>query len=293
MPRPRGEGNMFTEFISADCDLLKTFHIQLLEGRDFDCSSPNDTLDVYRTGSYNLLPRVSILLNETAVRELGLESPLGKELNYSALQGTVIGVVKDMHNRSLHYPIKPMVIQYSEYAEQLVVAYQSGHEAEVLAYLRTAWEKLTAKSEFTYLFLNDHLHQLYAADEKLMKMTTWFAGLAIVLSCLGLFGMAVFSIERRMKEIGIRKVLGASMSGIVALLSKDFIRLVLIAIVLASPIAWYMMNRWLEAFAYRIDIQWWMFALGAVLAVIIAFATVSVQTVRAAMANPVKSLRTE
>lgn len=293
MPRPRGEGNMFTEFISADCDLLKTFRIQLLEGRDFDCSSPNDTLDVYRTGSYNLLPRVSILLNETAVRELGLESPLGKELNYSALQGTVIGVIKDMHNRSLHHPIKPMVIQYSEYAEQLVVAYQPSHEAEVLAYLRTAWEKLTAKSEFTYLFLNDHLHQLYAADEKLMQMTTWFAGLAIVLSCLGLFGMAVFSIERRMKEIGIRKVLGASVSGVVTMLSKDFVKLVLIANLLAWPVAWYAMNQWLQDFAYRIELGWLTFALAGGVALLIALLTVSAQAIRAALANPADALRYE
>lgn len=293
MPRPRGEGNMFTEFISADCDLLKTFHIQLLEGRDFDCSSPNDTLDVYRTGSYHLLPRVSILLNETAVRELGLESPLGKELNYSALQGTVIGVIKDMHNRSLHHPIKPMVIQYSEYAEQLVVAHQPGHEAEVLAYLRTAWEKLTARSEFTYLFLNDHLHQLYAADDKLMQMTTWFAGLAIVLSCLGLFGMAVFSIERRMKEIGIRKVLGASVSGVVTMLSKDFVKLVLIANLLAWPVAWYAMNKWLQDFAYRIELGWLAFALAGGVALLIALLTVSAQAIRAALANPADALRYE
>lgn len=293
MPRPRGEGNMFTEFICADCDLLKTFNIQLLEGRDFDCSSPNDTLDVYRTGSYHLLPRVAILLNETAVRELGLESPLGKELNYSALQGTVIGVIKDMHNRSLHHPIKPMVIQYSEYAEQLVVAHQPGHEAEVLAYLRTAWEKLTAKSEFTYLFLNDHLHQLYAADEKLMQMTTWFAGLAIVLSCLGLFGMAVFSIERRMKEIGIRKVLGASVSGVVTMLSKDFVKLVLIANLLAWPVAWYAMNKWLQDFAYRIELGWLTFALAGGVALLIALLTVSAQAIRAALANPADALRYE
>ncbi len=295
MSHPHGEGTIIVEFVDADCDLLKTFKIQLLEGRDFDCSSPNDTLNVYRDGKpdFSLLPRLSILLNETAVRELGLESPLGKELNYSALQGTVIGVVKDMHNRSLHYPIKPMVIQYSEYAEQLVVAYQPGREAEVLAHLKTAWEKLTAKSEFTYLFLNDHIRQLYAAEEKLMQMTTWFAALAIALSCLGLFGMAVFSIERRTKEIGIRKVLGASVSGVVALLSKDFVKLVLIANVVAWPVAWYAMNQWLQDFAYRIELGWWTFALAGGVALVIALVTVSTQAIRAALANPIEALRYE
>lgn len=295
MPHPHGEGTIETEFVEADCDLLKTFQIQLLEGRDFNCSSPNDTLNVYRGGKvdFSLLPRVSILLNETAVQALGLESPVGRELNYSALQGTVIGVVKDMHNRSLHHPIKPMVIKYSDYAEQLVVAYQPGQEAEVLAHLKTAWQKLTAKSEFTYLFLNDHLRQLYTAEEKLMQMTTWFAALAIALSCLGLFGMAVFSIERRTKEIGIRKVLGASVSGVVTLLSKDFVKLVLIANLLAWPVAWYAMNKWLQDFAYRIELGWWTFALAGGVALLIALLTVSAQAIRAALANPVEALRYE
>jgi putative ABC transport system permease protein len=295
MSHPHGEGTITVEFVEADCDLLKTFQIQLLEGRDFDCSSPNDTLNVYRNGKpdFSLLPRVSILLNETAVQALGLESPVGKELNYSALQGTVIGVIKDMHNRSLHHPIKPMVIQYSDYAEQLVVAYQPGQEVEVLAHLKTAWEKLTTKSEFTYLFLNDHLRQLYTAEEKLMQMTTWFAGLAIALSCLGLFGMAVFSIERRTKEIGIRKVLGASVSGVVTLLTKDFVKLVLIANLIAWPVAWYAMNKWLQDFAYRIELGWWMFALAGGVALLIALLTVSTQAISAALANPVEALRYE
>jgi hypothetical protein len=295
MPHPRGEGVLEAEFVDADCDLLKTFQIQLLEGRDFDCSSPNDTLNVYRSGKvdFSLLPRRSILLNETAVKALGLESPLGKELNYSALQGTVIGVIKDMHNRSLHHPIKPMVIRYSDFAQQLVVVYQPGREAEVLAHLKTAWEKLTTKSEFTHLFLNDHLRQLYAAEEKLVQMTTWFAALAIALSCLGLFGMAVFSIERRTKEIGIRKVLGASVSGVVTLLSKDFVKLVLIANVIAWPVAWYAMNKWLQDFAYRIELGWWTFALAGGVALLIALLTVSAQAIRAALANPVEALRYE
>jgi len=295
MPHPHGDGPMAIEFVEADCDLLKTFQIQLLEGRDFNCNSPNDTLNIYRDEKtdFSLLSRISILLNETAVRELGLESPVGKELNYSALQGTVIGVIKDMHNRSLHHPIKPMVIRYSDYAEQLVVAYQPGQETEVLAHLKTAWEKLTTKSDFTYLFLNEHLRQLYTAEEKLMKMTTWFAGLAIALSCLGLFGMAVFSIERRTKEIGIRKVLGASVSGVVTLLSKDFVKLVLIANLLAWPVAWYAMNKWLQDFAYRIDLGWWVFALAGGIALFIALLTVSAQAIRAALANPVEALKYE
>ena len=295
MPHPQSGEPLTIEFVEADCDLLNTFQIQLLEGRDFNCSSPNDTLNAYRGGraDHSLLPRVSILLNETAVQALGFDSPLGKKLNYSALQGTVIGVIKDMHNRSLHHPIKPMAIKYSDYAEQLVVAYQPGQETEALAHLKTAWEKLTTKSDFTYLFLNDHLRQLYAAEERLMKMTTWFAALAIALSCLGLFGMAVFSIERRTKEIGIRKTLGASVSGVVTLLSKDFVKLVLLANVIAWPVAWYAMNAWLQDFAYRIELGWWTFALAGGVALLIALLTVSTQAIKAALANPVEALRYE
>lgn len=295
MPHPQSGEPLTIEFVEADCDLLKTFQIQLLEGRDFNCSSPNDTLNAYRGGraDHSLLPRVSILLNETAVQALGFDSPLGKELNSSALQGTVIGVIKDMHNRSLHHPIKPMVIKYSDYAEQLIVAYQPGREAEVLAHLKTAWEKLTTKSDFTYLFLNDHLRRLYEAEEKLMKMMTSFAVLAIALSCLGLFGMAVFSIERRTKEIGIRKALGASVASITALLSKDFIKLVLLANIVAWPVAWYAMNTWLQDFAYRIEMGWGTFALAGGIALLIALLTVSTQAIKAALSNPVEALRYE
>ena len=295
MPHPHGDGPMAIEFVDTDCDLLKTFQIQLLEGRDFNCSSPNDTLNIFRDGKvdFSLLSRVSILLNETAVQALGLESPVGKELNYSALQGTVIGVIKDMHNRSLHNHINPMVIRYADYGGHLVVAYQPGREAEVLQHVKLAWEKLNFKSEFAYFFLNDHLRQLYAADEKFMQMTLGFAALAIVLSGLGLFGLAVFSTEQRTKEIGIRKVLGASVAGIVGLISSEFVKLVLVANLFAWPIAYYAMNQWLQDFAYRIEIGWWVFALAGGMALLIALLTVCTQAIKAALANPVESLRYE
>jgi putative ABC transport system permease protein len=215
------------------------------------------------------------------------------ELNSGGLQGTVIGVVKDMHNRSLHNQINPMVIRYADYGEHLVVAYQPEREAEVLQHLRLAWEKLNFKSEFSYFFLNDHLRQLYSADEKFMQMTLGFAALAIMLSGLGLFGLAVFSTEQRTKEIGIRKVLGASVAGIVGLISSEFAKLVLIANLFAWPIAYYAMNQWLQDFAYRIEIGWWIFALAGGLALLIALLTVSAQALKAALANPVEVLRYE
>ncbi|MGH7456126.1 MAG: ABC transporter permease, partial [bacterium] len=258
--------------------------------------SPGDTLKVFRGGKFNrsLMQRASILMNETAVQALNLSAPVGMELNYGrSLQGTVIGVVKDIHNLSLHSRINPMVIRYTDNGGLLVLAYQPGREAEVLQFMRQAWEKLGLKSAFTYFFLNDHLRQLYVADEKFVQMTLWFAALAIMLSCLGLFGLAVFSTEQRTKEIGVRKVLGASVAGIVRLLSSEVTRLVLVANLVAWPIAYFAINRWLQNFAYRIDINWWVFALSGGLALLIALLTESTQAIKAALANPVDSLRYE
>ena len=295
MANPNGEGEIITEFVEADCDLLKTFDIQLVQGRDLDCKSPGDTLQVYRKGKFDksLVPRVSVLLNETAVRALQLAVPVGMELNYGGLQGTVIGVVRDLHNLSLHQPINPMVIRYADYSGHLVVAYQAGREAEVLQHLRRAWEKLGMKSKFDYFYLNDHLRQLYKAEEKFMQMTWWFAALAVMLSCLGLFGLAVFSAEQRTKEIGVRKVLGASVAGIVGLLSGEVAQLVLLANLVAWPLAYYAMQRWLQGFAYRVEMEWWVFALAGGGTLLIALLTVSAQAFKAALANPVEALRYE
>ncbi|MFQ5632106.1 MAG: ABC transporter permease, partial [bacterium] len=279
MANPNGEGVIETEFVSADCDLVATLQMELVDGRGFDCSNPSDTFTGRVDGKldWNLLPRVPIILNETAVRALNLSSPVGQALNYPALQGTVIGVVKDIHNRSLHNPVKPMVIRYSNYAGHLVVAYRPGAETEVLQYLRQEWQKLPTKSAFNYFFLDDHLRQLYASDEKFLKMAGGFTVLAVVLSCLGLFGLAAFTAERRTKEIGIRKVLGATVANVTALLSKDFVKLVLLANLIAWPVAWIAMNQWLQNFAYRIEISWWVFALAGGLALVIALLTVSTQ----------------
>jgi putative ABC transport system permease protein len=295
MKNPLGEGEIRTEFIGGDCDFLKTFQLRLVEGRDLDCSRILDTLNIYTSSNPDrgLLPRLSIILNETAVRRLGLSDPIGKELNYSGLQGTVVGVVKDIHNNSLHSLITPTVIKYADYMEWLVVAYQPGRDAEVVKALNVAWDKLHAKAEFSFFFLDDHMSRLYATDENFMNMTMWFSMLAIILSCLGLLGLTVFSTEQRTKEIGVRKILGASVLGVVGMLSKDFIKLVLVANVIAWPIAYLAMNRWLEDFAYRVEMSWWLFATAGGLALFISLLTVSFQAVQAALANPVEALRYE
>ena len=159
--------------------------------------------------------------------------------------------------------------------------------------VRDIWNKFTPEYPIEYKFLDDNFQAMYTAEDKLRSLLWIFTGIAIFVGCLGLFGLAAYTAERRKKEVGIRKVLGASTQGVVILLSKDFIKLVLVSLVIASPIAWYFMNKWLQDFAYRINIGWWVFAVSALIALSIAFITVSFQAVKAALANPVKSLRTE
>lgn len=295
MQNPNGEGEIETQFIMADCDLLKTFQMEILEGRGLDCNNKNDVLDPYMDGKFNmsLLPKISIILNEKAVKALNLSSPVGLELHYPSLQGTVIGVIKDIHNLSLHSQINPMVIKYSDYPSYLAIAYKSGMDTNLLQYLKEEWRNFSMKSEFSYFFLNDYLQDLYLEDEKLAKMIRWFAILAIILSCLGLFGLTAFIAQRRTKEIGIRKILGATVFNVTSLLSKDFVKLVLLANLIAWPVAWFAMNNWLQNFAYRIEIALWVFLFAAFISVLIAFITVSFQAIKAATANPVKSLRYE
>ena len=163
----------------------------------------------------------------------------------------------------------------------------------LLRSLETSWHKLNPNEPFEYSFLDDDFQKNYDAENRLASIVSYFTLIAILICCLGLFGLATFSAEQRIKEIGVRKVLGASVSGIVGLLSRDFLKLVVVAILIASPLAWYIMNKWLQDFAYRINISWWVFLLAGIIAAVIAFVTISFQAIRAANANPVKSLRTE
>jgi putative ABC transport system permease protein len=204
-------------------------------------------------------------------------------------------VVRDHHFRSLHQQVEPMMFHhFKDYAPmQFFVRIAPGNPEVALGQLRTAWANSEPTLPFRYVFLDENIQRFYAPEAKLSKIIGLGGGIAVLLACLGLLGLASLSTVNRTKEIGIRKVLGASVAGIAGLLAKDFLKLVLLAIVIASPIAYYFMQRWLSDFAYRIDIQWWMFAIAGVLAVAIAFLTVGAQAVRAALANPVKSLRNE
>jgi len=274
----------------VDAGYLKTLNIKPVAGRLFSETISADT-------------NFRMVLNETAIKEIGLgtaQNAVGKKV-YFDYQGTqygfeIIGVVKDFHFEDLHLPITPYGYQLNTTNSQynyMIVHAKQGDMNNLLKSIESAWHKLNPNEPFEYSFLDDDFQKNYDAENRLASIVSYFTLIAILICCLGLFGLATFSAEQRIKEIGVRKVLGASVAGIVALLSKDFLKLVVVAIVIASPLAWYVMHRWLQDFAYRINISWWIFLLAGIIAAVIAFVTISFQAIRAANANPVKSLRTE
>ncbi|GAB3758316.1 ABC transporter permease [Spirosoma pomorum] len=266
--------------MGASYDFARTLDITLKEGREFSSAFTSDT-----TG---------FLLNEAAAQQMHLSNPIGQSIHLWGKQGTVIGLMKNFHQQSLHKPIEPLMVYFeSQPRGNCVVRIQDGKTQAALSVMKQAYQSINPTYPFTYEFADDAYRQQYKSETVIGKLVTYFASLAVLISCLGLLGLAAFTAEQRTKEIGVRKVLGASVASIVALLSQDFLKLVLIAIFLASPIAWYAMTQWLQAFAYRVDIHWWVFALAGLLAVGIALLTVSFQSIRAALVNPVKSLRSE
>ncbi|TAE26195.1 MAG: FtsX-like permease family protein [Cytophagales bacterium] len=268
-----------------DENYLPTLGIGVAQGRNFSKAFPSDS--------------AAVLINEAAARQFGWKNPIGKRLfavgngsQESKRVYTVVGVAKDFHFTSMHQRIDPLVMLYGHDNYQMALRIQTADIPRLLKTVEQRWKAQT-NTPFTYSFLNDRFNTMYRSEQRVGQLFGIFAGLTILISCLGLFGLAMFTAQQRTKEIGVRKVLGASVTGIVALLLKDYLKLVLIALVLVSPIAWYTMNQWLQDFAYRIDIDWWVFALAGLLAVGIALLTVSFQSIKAALVNPVKSLRSE
>lgn len=269
---------------SVDFDFIPQYKIKMIAGRAFSKDFATDTTQ-------------AIILNETAVKQFGYSSPdqiIGKRFDQWGRKGKVIGVMKDFHYRSLQENIKPLSMVIEPNAEDLVnVNVSAADIPQTLATIESKWKQMIPARPFSYTFLDDTFNKQYLDEDRFEKLFFNFAILAIFISCLGLLGLASYSTLQRTKEIGIRKVLGASVSGITSLLSKDFIKLVLIALVIASPIAWFAMHQWLQGFAYRINIGFWVFILAGLLAILIAILTVSFQAIKAAIANPVKSLRSE
>jgi putative ABC transport system permease protein len=208
----------------------------------------------------------------------------------------VVGVMKDFNYNSLHGEVRPFMLFYNSDASAfsyMTVAVSSENYKSVVSKMQNIWQKNLPGTPFEYSFLDQEVQKQYEAEISLSQIINSFTLMAILISCLGLFGLAAFSAEQRQKEIGIRKVLGASVTGVVALLSKEFIKLVTISFIIATPIAWWAMNKWLQAFAYKVTISWWMFAIAGVMSILIALFTVSFQAIKAALVNPVKSLKSE
>ena len=284
---PGENPNQMVKTLRYDVDenYLPTLGMQLLNGRNFSKEFASDS-----TG---------VILNETASEVFGWGSEaIGHTISSSNKKGEVktyrvIGIVKDFHFRSLHELISPLVMVLSPNPGMMIVKLKTTDVSGLISVLKNRWNGLGTEEPFTYSFLDDRYNNTYQSEQKIGMILGIFSGLTIFVACLGLFGLAMFTAEQRTKEIGIRKVLGASVAGIVNLLSIDFLKLVLVAVVLATPVSWWAMNKWLMDFAYRIDISWWIFVLAALTALLIALLTVSFQAIKAAISNPVKSLRTE
>jgi ABC-type antimicrobial peptide transport system permease subunit len=265
-------------------DYIKTMGIQLVAGRDF---SPAFGLD---SNNY--------LINEAAARQIGYKEPVGKELTMWGVKGQIVGLMKDFHHNSLHVPIEPLIIRlhlksWGNPYGNVVVRTGPGKTTQAISSMERLFKKFNPGFPFKYYFADQEIANRYKAEYTISKLSYYFAFLAIFISCLGLFGLVTFTAEQRTREIGIRKVLGASVPGIIQMLSKDFIKLVLIAVVIAFPVAWWAVNSWLQDFAYRVPIGWTAFAMAGIAALLIALVTVSFQAIKAAMSNPVKSLRSE
>lgn len=267
------------EALRVGYGLMETLGITLKEGRTFDNDFASESS--------------KIIFNEAAIKSMGLQDPIGKTIKLWGNDKQIIGVVKNFHFESLYEEMKPFFFTLTPEPTNILVKIEKGKEKAALERLGEFYRSYNQGLPFDYKFLDQAYQAMYAAEARIAVLSRYFAGLAILISCLGLFGLSAFTAERRQKEIGIRKVLGASISSIMRLLSKDFVKLVLIAVLVATPIAWYLMNRWLQDFAYHVELSWWMFALASLLALAIALLTVSFQSVKAALVNPVKSLRSE
>jgi putative ABC transport system permease protein len=269
----------------VDYNYIPVLGMQMAAGRNFSKGFGADS--------------TAIIINETAARSFGWKGDaMQHTLTRSNSDGNtityhVIGIVKDFHFKSLHELITPLVMTLGSDNSNIIVKAKTKDIAGLLTSMKKNWDALTTKSSFTYTFLDDRFNSTYQAEQNIGLILGIFAGLTIFVACLGLFALATFSAEQRTKEIGIRKVLGAEVSGIVTLLSRDFLKLVAIAFVIATPIVWLVMNKWLQDFAYRIQVSWWMFLIAAVAVLLIALFTVGFRAIKAAVVNPVKSLRTE
>lgn len=287
MVYPDGKNTTLVKTLRYDVDFnyIATLGMKMAYGRNFSKDFGNDSSGV--------------ILNETAAKMLGwkkdaLNHTISRANNEGQIASyRVIGVVKDFHFRSLHERITPLVMTLSGDAGTMIVKVKTQNMKALLSGLKNQWDAFKPEMSFAYTFMDERINNTYLAEQKTGQILGVFAGLTIFVACLGLFGLATFTAEQRTKEIGVRKVLGASVVSVVALLSKDFLKLVVVSILIAMPVAWYGMDKWLQGFEYRTDISWWMLALAGIISVAVALFTVSFQSIKAALMDPVRSLRSE
>lgn len=271
-----------TKYVTVDFDFFKTYDIGFAAGRDFSKEIPTDDT-------------LAFIVNESAAKSYGwkdLNDAINKDFNYGGTTGKLIGIVKDFHFESLHQQIVPLVFYIGNY-NNISVKIAGTDMKQGMEHLERIWKEFLPRRPFSYTFLSDNYRKLYDDEQKQGQLFTIFSGLAIFIACLGLFGLATFNTLQRVKEIGIRKVLGASVPSILTLLSKEIVILILLANLLAWPLAWFFMNKWLDSFAYHIDMDLAIYFLSAIAAILLALVTVSTQTIRAAMTNPSNTLRYE
>jgi putative ABC transport system permease protein len=269
-------------FLEVDKDFVNTFGVQLKEGYSLsDAASP------YIGTQY--------LLNESAAKKLGWDGPIGKRFScYYGKEGFVTGIIRDFHFKSLHEEIEPLFLytRVDNYKYLAVKLNTSGISGSV-NYVKQLWNKIVPDSPFEYFFYDNFYDQLYKKEALFGKIIFIFSTIAILIACMGLFGLAAFFSEKRTKEIGIRKVNGATITELMTMLNREFVKWVFIAFIIATPVAWYAMHKWLQTFAYKTELTWWIFGLAGILALVIALLTVSWQSWQAATRNPVEALRYE
>jgi putative ABC transport system permease protein len=269
----------------VDANYFDTYQIPFVAGRNFQKNRAADSYGAF-------------VVNEETAKQLGWQNPnqaIGKRLKFWMWEGEIVGVIKNFHYHSLHQKIGPLLYFYMNdfFPESICIKLKSENIQESLSFLNKKWKQIFPNNPFEYQFLHSDFNRLYVDDERTSKLISIFSGLAIFIASMGLFGLSLFTVEQRTKEIGIRKILGAPITGMLGLLTKDFVKLILVSNLFACPIAYFIMNKWLQNFAYRIALDWQIFIFTGALSLMIAFVTLSVQTLRAALANPVESLRYE
>lgn len=282
---PDGEMKMETQPIfQVGLDFINHFDLELVAGRSYSRDYPSDSSS-------------ALVINEATAKQYGYANPadaVGKKFDQWGRAGQIIGVVKDFNYISLHRAVEPLTLPFEPYASRYLSLKVKGDDLpSTIAAVEQVWKELAPHRPFIYSFLDEDFNKQYESDFRFGKIFTTFSVLAILIACLGLLGLATYTAEQRTKEIGIRKVMGADVSSIVKLLSMDFIKLVIVAILIATPVSWYAMNKWLEGFAYQAPIHWWIFPIAGFMAIVVALVTISFQSVKAALMNPVKSLKSE